>query len=127
MASRRLPVRVRPVPPTAGIVQTVGPQSSKLKMRVRVPLSAPRSPNTRRSRDVGVTRNLRPLSRLSRALSRRSRGLRDTSRFSGEDRRLQHGARGFDPLSALQVTNGSRRVGHPGLSDTEPALRSIRR
>ena len=31
------------------------------------------------------------------------------------------------PLGSLQVTNGSRRVGYPGLSDKEPALRSIRR
>ena len=59
-----------------------------------------------------------------------------SSRFSGEDRRLQHGARGFNSLSALprrsgsnasSTEHGSRRVGHPGLSDKEPALRSIRR
>lgn len=81
MASRRLPVRVRPAPPHAGIVQTVGLQSSKLRMRVRVPLPAL------------VVRN-----RADRALP---------SRFSGEDRRLQHGARGFDSLSALRrITTG---------------------
>jgi hypothetical protein len=73
----------------------VRPQSSKLMMRVRFPLSAPFA-----------------------------------SRFSGEDRRLQHGARGFDSLSALYDTRhsdrrGSRRVGYPELSDKEFAPCSI--
>ncbi len=57
-----------------------------------------------------------------------------------EDRRLQHGARGFNSLSALclpqtphttvldgQMHDGSRRVGYPRFSDKESALRSIRR
>jgi hypothetical protein len=101
--------------PSCGYRPRVGPQSSKLTMRVRFPLPAPRSPDTRRALDADGQKESAPMFRMSR--------------FSGEDRRLQHGARGFNSLSALQRTtqNGSRRVGHPGLSDKEPALRSIRR
>lgn len=87
-STHRLYASSREHRPTAGL------QSSKLRMRVQLPLLAPLH-------------------------------VRSSSRFSGEVRRLQHGGRGFDSLSALSP--GARRAGGPGLSDKEFALRSIRR
>ena len=64
-------------------------------MRVRVPLPAPRSPNIRRCQE-----RRRPLQGIC---------AHSTSRFSGEDRRLQHGARGFNSGVALLERRGRAR------------------
>lgn len=116
VCTRSMRVRLSPIPPKTQNEDSplapssrehrprVGPRSSKPEMRVRFPLFAP---------SCGW---LLPPSRVM-------------SRFSERSVVCKSACEGLIPsrLSFAFVTTASRRVGHPGLSDTELALRSIRR
>ena len=80
---------------------TAGPQSSKLMMRVRLPLFAPAC--LRGSMEERPTSN--------RLIAGSSPAGGTPSRFSDEDRGLQNRARGFDSLSALRRRDPSFRRG----------------
>lgn len=103
-------MRVRPVPPStraSSNSRTAVFQTENEGATPSARSAQPRPPT--RSRASAVTGNLRLLSHLHRGAVRRH----DASRFSGEDRRLQHGARGFDSLSALLRPRPGRLLGHP--------------